>query len=258
LREVYDGAWTRHVGSDGGRELKWKGKAGLIFGATGVIDSHYAVIGAMGDRFILSRLAPVGRGQFARALKHVGAGTGQMRKELAEAVAGLFAGRRAEPQPIKPDEVERIDAAIMLAVRLRGAVARDRQSREIEAVYGAEGTARIGLALERLLAGLDTLGVEREAAMQVVESVALDSVPPYRRKAYEFLRALNGAAAATPAVAKVMALPTVTTRRVLEELTAYGLVSRQSQGQGKPDLWTSLNWESEGSLDHPQNDEKAQ
>src|SRR5207342_2151734 len=38
LREVYDGAWTRHLGSDGGRTLAWKGKVGLVFGATGVID----------------------------------------------------------------------------------------------------------------------------------------------------------------------------------------------------------------------------
>ena len=36
LREVYDGAWTRHLGSDGGRTLAWKGKVGLLFGATGV------------------------------------------------------------------------------------------------------------------------------------------------------------------------------------------------------------------------------
>jgi hypothetical protein len=35
------------------------------------------------------------------------------------------------------------------------------RSREIEAIYGAEGTARIGLALERLLAGLETLGMDR-------------------------------------------------------------------------------------------------
>jgi hypothetical protein len=94
LRELYDGSWTRILGTDGGRSLSWKGKIGLLFGATGVIDSHYSVIGAMGDRFLLSRLAPTPQGQFSRALKHVGAATGQMRKELAEAVARLFAGRR--------------------------------------------------------------------------------------------------------------------------------------------------------------------
>ena len=257
LREVFDGAWTRHLGTDGGRTLAWKGKVGLIFAATGVIDSHYSVIGSMGDRFLLSRLAPVGRGQFARALRHVGAGSGLMRKELADAVAALFAGRCAEPRKISEAEIKRIDDAIMLAVRLRGAVARDRQSREIEAVYGAEGTARIGLALERLLAGLDTLGVARQTALKVIESVALDSVPPSRRQAYEYLRDLRGQEATTPNIAKHMALPTVTVRRVLEELIAYRLASRTSQGQGKPDLWRWIDWEFEHPLDDPKNDEEA-
>jgi Bifunctional DNA primase/polymerase, N-terminal len=84
LREVYDGAWTRHLGSDGGRTLSWKGKVGLLFGSTGVYDAHYSVIGTLGDRFLLSRLAPAGRGQFDRELKHGGAGTTRMRDELAE------------------------------------------------------------------------------------------------------------------------------------------------------------------------------
>ena len=237
LREIYDGAWTRHLGSDGGRTLSWQGKVGMLFAATGVINSHYAVIGSMGDRFLLSRLAPVGRGQFGRAMKHVGAGTKQMREELSQTVTRLFAGLKGEPCAITEEEIERIDDTIMLVVRLRGAVARDRQSREIEAVYGAEGTARIGLTLERLLAGLDTLGVDRATAMDVVVSVALDSVPPARRKAYDYLHALNGAAASTTDVAKAMELPTVTVRRVLEELVAYGLASCEPQGQGKPSLW---------------------
>ena len=248
LREIYDGAWTRHLGSDGGRTLAWKGKVGLVFGSTGVIDSHYSVIGALGDRFILNRLAPAGRGQFDRALKHKGAATGQMRKELAEAVARLFEGRQLEPRPITDEEVQFIDNVIMLAVRLRGAIARDRQSREIEAVYGAEGTARIGLALERLLAGLDTLGIERGLALKVVKDVGLDLVPPGRRSAYEYLHALHQdgkEAASTTAVAQVLALPTTTTRRILEELTAYGLIERRPQGQGKADLWALTNWQAE-------------
>ena len=257
LREIYDGAWTRHVGSDGGRTLAWQGKVGLLFASTGVIDSHYAVIGSMGDRFLLSRLAPVGHGQFKRALEHVGDGTKQMRKELAEAVARLFAGRKPEARAISEDEIKRIDDTIMLVVRLRGAVVRDRQSRDIEAVYGAEGTARLGLTLERLLAGLDTLGVERQTAMNVVEHVALDSVPPSRRRAYDYLEDLKGAARETTAVAKVMELPTVTVRRVLEELVAYGLAKREPQGQGKPDLWRWIDW-NKAPAEDPQNSGEAQ
>ena len=242
LREIYDGQWIRRLGADGGRVLSWTGKLGLLFASTNVIDAHHGVIGSMGDRFLLSRLVPEDKKQFNRALDHVGTVMKQMRTELAEAVAGLFAGRRAVPQPISGDEAEQINKIIRLVVRLRGAVERDRYSRVIEAIYGAEGTARIGLTLERLLAGLDTLGVDRALAMEVIERVALDSVPPLRRRAYECLcqaRDLIGnfQSLSTSEVAEVLDLPTITMRRILEDLAAYSLIRRTSQGPGLTDLW---------------------
>jgi hypothetical protein len=45
LREIYDGEWTRRIGTGGGRELHWKGKLGLVFASTAAIDSHHSVIG---------------------------------------------------------------------------------------------------------------------------------------------------------------------------------------------------------------------
>ncbi len=159
-----------------------------------------------------------------------------MRKELAEAVVRLFAGPRPEPRPLDDVEFRRLDRVVSLVVRLRGAVERDRHSREVEAIYGEEGTARIGLTLERLLAGLDTLGVERATALDVVEAVAMDSVPPLRRAAYEHLCAA-GEAVETPHVAQALDLPTNTVRRALEDLAAYHLVSRQHGGSGNADKW---------------------
>ena len=239
LREIFDGAWTRHLGSDGGRTLSWQGKVGLIFGATGVIDGHYSVIGAMGDRFLLSRLMPTETGQFETALKHAGSVNRTMRQELAEAVRDLFAGRRAEPRSINQTEIAELSDTISLVVRLRGTVERDRYTREVQAVYGAEGTAKIGLMLERLIAGLDTIGVDRLVAMDVAKAVALDSVPPLRRQAYEHLHDHPDRWFETSAVAEVLGLPSNTVRRVLEDLTAYSLLERNSQGQGKPDLWAA-------------------
>jgi hypothetical protein len=206
----------------------------------------------MGDRYLLSRMAPE-KGQLERALKHIGPASAQMRKELAEAVARLFAGERREPRPLSKQEFERLDKAVTLVVRLRGAVERDRHSREMEAVYGAEGTGRIGLALERLLAGLDTLGVERETAVKVMEAVALDSVPPLRRRAFDYLRAerhgLPGweqfKAIGTPIIAQAMGLPTVTVRRALEDLAAYRLIDRQKGAGAKADQWTARQWEND-------------
>ena len=119
LREIYDGSWTRVLGTDGGRQLTWKGKVGLVFASTQAIDTFYGFIGAMGDRFLFSRTTPTSN-QFDRALSHINSGK-QMRTELADAVARLFAGRRQAPQPINEQEQADIKQLVNLIVRLRGA-----------------------------------------------------------------------------------------------------------------------------------------
>lgn len=236
LREIFDGHWTRHVGSDGGKVLTWSGKVGLLFGVTGVIDAHYAAIGAMGDRFLFNRIEPH-EDQFKWALKHTGAAGAQMRKELAEAITNLFATPLQQPQLLNDQETERFNYLARMAVRLRGAIARDRSTRELETVYGAEGTGRIGLALERLFMGLIALGVDRATAFAVIKTVAMDSAPPNRRRIYKHLYTLKPASASTTNIAIAIRLPTKTARRALEELEAYDLIERLSQGQGKATLW---------------------
>ena len=238
LREVFDGRYTRHIGTGGGRTLRWEGKVGLVFASTGAFDRHHSVISRMGDRYLLCRIAPV-EGQFERALAHAGEATEQMRRELAEAVAKLFAAQAREARPISLDEQGRISQIVSLVVRLRAAIDRDRDGREIEVVYGAEGTARLGLSLERLLAGLDTLGVDRDTALRMVETVAMDSTPPIRRSAYEYLIRV-ATQVETAQVAAVLGLPTKTVHRHLEDLAVYGLAKRTPQGKGNPDLWEAI------------------
>jgi hypothetical protein len=167
---------------------------------------------------------------------HAGADTATMRAELGESVAALFAAPRRPPRALSAEERELLIRVASLAVRIRSTVERDRSTREIEAVHGAEGPARLVLSLERLLAGLDALGCERTLALTVVERVALDSVPPLRRKALDVVRDAKRPIETT-GVAEALGLPTVTTRRLLEELDAYGLVRRTSHGQGHADTW---------------------
>ena len=245
LREIYDGKWVRHLGTDGGKTLNWEGKLGLIFGCTEAYDSHYAVIGALGDRFLLYRLPPSQHGQFERAMLHTGDRFKTMQDELATATAGLFTGLPDPlpvPQPMTAEESLRIKRNVILACQLRAGVNRDRYSRELEAVYGAEGPGRLGLSLERLLAGLDVIGVDWETALEIVDKTALDSVPPTRRKVYE---ALKDGPRTTREVATTIKLPTSTVRRALEDITAHHLASRQrdktEEGKdGRDDIWTRV------------------
>ena len=189
LREIYDGKWVRHLGTDGGKTLSWEGKLGLIFGCTEAYDlSLCRQAGALGDRFLLYRLPTSRAGQFERAMLHTGDRFKTMQDELAAAVAGLFAGLGdplPTPRPMTDEESLRIKRNVILACQLRAGVNRDRHTRELEAVYGAEGPGRLGLSLERLLAGLDVIGLDRETALAIIDKAALDSVPPIRRRVYE-------------------------------------------------------------------------
>jgi hypothetical protein len=238
LREIYDGRWSRVIGADGGKVLEWSGKIGLLFGCTRIFDSYYGVISELGDRFLLIRLEPNEK-QFLHAIKYANRAA-QMRARLVEAVTNLFAVPLPAPRDISDREINWLNDILKIAVRLRGSVKRDYRTRELEDVYGAEGRARFGKALERVLSGLDCLGVKRSKARKVIRTIAFDSVPPNRLRAYRHLKKISPGWANTPIIAKAIDLPTTTTRRVLEELVAYGLAERTAQGQGKADLWRTV------------------
>jgi hypothetical protein len=210
------------VGTGGGILLEWYGKLGLFAGATRAVDTHQLFLQRLGERFLYCRLEP-DDDQFLHASKHIGAKTAQMRQQLTNAVASLFATQLRAPREI--DDVERaeLNEDLKLAVRLRAAVERDYRTRELDDLAGVEGTGRIGLTLERLLAGLDSLGVERSLAREVVRSITFDSVPPNRLRVYCSLQDFKPVWVTSAEVANVVRLPVGTVRRVIEELVAYNL-----------------------------------
>jgi hypothetical protein len=243
LREVYDGSWTRHVGTDGGRTLAWSGKVALMAGCTTTIDNHHAVMGTMGERFVLYRLPPVDeQEQTRRALRHVGQ-EGAMRQELADVVAGLFAGLDlpTTPAALTDAETSRLVELATLAARCRSAVERDGHSREIELIPDPEAPSRIALTLARLLHGMTAIGVPGPEAWRIVVKVALDCMPALRRKVF-LLLAERSAFTETTAIATAVGYPTQTARRTLEDFTAHGVVARESGGGGKADRWALSAW----------------
>lgn len=241
LREVYDGSWTRHVGSDGGRTLHWQGKVGLIAGCTPAIDRHNAVMGSMGERFCLLRLPEVDADDQAhRALAHAGREIA-MRAELAGAVSGLFTCPLQESRPLEDEERKRLISLATLVVRCRSAVDRDGYSREIELIPEPEAPTRLAVVLERLLAGLDSIGTARPDSWRVVTRAALDSIPAIRRAVLDQLATYEDEVE-TSGVAEALGYPTGTTRRTLEDLAAHGLIKGHKHGEGTADTWTLGDW----------------
>lgn len=244
LREVYDGSWTRVVGSDGGRVLTWAGKAGLIGGATPSIDRHYAVMATLGERFTYYRLPGADQSQMAvNALEHAGH-EDEMREELANLVAGLFGSLNTpEKLPaISSPERDRLVALATLVVRCRSAVERDSfQNREIQLVPGAESPTRLVKVLLQLFRGLLIIGVVRARAWELVTKVAMDSMPALRQQILKAMLKVEDTIV-TSELASQLGYPSNTTRRVLEDLACYGIMQRVSHGDGRADVWSVSDW----------------
>jgi len=248
LREVYDGSWTRHVGSDGGQELQWKGKLCVMACCTEAIDEHHAVIGAMGERFAFYRLPHLTRKTMARRAVDMTGDESKMRDEMKSAVAGLFAGLDvpARPHDLSESETSRLISLADFASKCRSAVMRDVRS-EIVLVPESEYPARIAKIFRRVFSGMLAIGVDRERAWQILTKIAFDSMHKVRRQVIELFIETKGDSIPTAKIALALGLPTATTRRALEDLTAHGALIRTKienpNGKGgNQDAWRLTNW----------------
>jgi hypothetical protein len=243
LREIYDGSWHRDVGVDGGRRLHWEGRVGLLAGATPVLDQHHGVMAQLGERFLLHRIAVADARKQGRASLADHGRERTMRRELADAIAGLFAGLSLDaPPPISSADTERLVDLAELVARARSPVVRDSYRREIELVPDSEAPGRMVGALARMLTGLRLVGVDELEAWRLTTKTGLDSMPAGRLRAFEYLLAREDGETTTTEVATELGLPNPTTHRTLTDLAAHG---RESQGQGKPDLWLVEAWAAE-------------
>jgi hypothetical protein len=195
LRDVYDGRYVRDVGTSGGQKLEWTGRLGLLAGATGALDGHHGVVGALGERWLTLRLPTDSRDGLwddedemaRRAL--AGGQTKSMRPELSEAVCGYVGSLEPPPwRQLDDADTELVVAVSVLVTTARSPVERDPYgSRAIEFVPQGEGPGRFARQLHKLTLCLYALGLNRAHVHAAIRRLALDSIPPTRRRALEYL-----------------------------------------------------------------------
>jgi len=235
LREVYDGRWDRPYGADGGQVLTWKGRCGLLAGCTTAIDSAYSVLDKMGTRFIFIRLPNANLNDIGHAaLAHMGQ-EDAMRKELADATAGLLANLPGAEYPVDDEVRDKLVALACLASQSRSPVQRDYKG-EIELVLDAEAPTRIIKQLGQLWRAGGLLGLSREDTWEMVRRAGFDSISKLRGSILRYL-GRHDVRRTTTEVGAAVDHPTRTVRRALEDLTAHGVVTRKPTGQGRPDGW---------------------
>ena len=234
LREVYDGRWDREVGAEGGQTLTWKGRCGFLAGCTTAIDRAYAVTAEMGPRSLFVRLPPADPAAAgAAALAAIGH-EDQMRAELAAATAGLLGNLTGTPHEVAPARDGLIGLASLVAMA-RSPVHRDYQG-EIELVGDPEAPTRIIKQLGQLWRACGLLGLDGARSWEVVTRCALDSIPKLRGAVIRYFAGRRGPASTTD-VRLALAHPKRTVLRTMEDLNAHGVLTRESAGQGRADLW---------------------
>lgn len=244
FREIYDGSWSRVVGSDGGRTLEWRGKVGFIGGCTESIDTRHSVMAAMGERFILCRMpATDEEAQARRALGHATT-SDEMRNEFRVAVARLLGSDLVLTDRVPPTGAEAnwlINLA-MLVARCRSGVERDGRTREIEVVLGTEAPARIAKVLLQLRHGLLAIGVEPAGVFSLLIKMGFDCMPVARLQVLTALRKDPDLWKSVQQIAEPLSYSETTVRRHLEELSAHGVVERERSSAHKADYWMLSSW----------------
>lgn len=237
LREVYDGQWSRNVGSDGGQTLTWDGRLAVIGAVTTAWDTAHAVIASMGDRFVLLRMDSTTGRQSAgrRAIANTGREV-EMRADLATAVAGVLACMSASV-PVETDaERDMLLGVADLVTRARTAVERDYQGNVIDA-HAPEMPTRFAKQLTQVVRGAVAIGMERPAALQLAIRCARDSTPPLRLAILDDLA--EHPASTTTGVRRRLERPRSTVDRELQALYMLELltVDEAPWGAGGQTRW---------------------
>lgn len=242
LREVADGEWTRRLGVDGGRTLSWHGKVAIIAGVTASLDTHHAAWAAMGERFIRVTQTTGALDVVAMSAIRGASNEQEMRDELAAAVKAVFLGANwmRLGQPDTDADYGVVVALATASARLRSAVIRNSNGREIEHLPIVEAPTRLGVALDRLDQGMAVIGASALLRQRALARVALDCVPSPRRQVVMVLADAD-APTATRAIGAQLGLPDTTVRRLLEDLEILHVAVRERTNTD--------TWSLEGSLE---------
>lgn len=236
LRDIFDGRYSRTLGVEGGRTIKWQGKVGFLGAVTPAIDRHSALIGEMGERWAYYRFPETdGYGETMRAMRN--RNPAQVMEELRGHVVNFFDAldlgwdKDEERREYTSQEMNRFYAMGALCVAARSGVPRDMyQGWEVNDIASREGVPRLAMQLGQLYLGMERIGVEEGDRWRIIGKVALDSV---RKIRMVVLLTLQSRAYAMKAgeIQALLRCGTKTVELTIGDLVVHGLVKKEPAGR---------------------------
>jgi len=237
LREAYDGQYSKLFGN--GKEVNWKGHFGLIAACTPVYDSHYGVIGSMGERFILYRSDSMNGIKMGLQAQKIVGKEDEMRAEISSAVHKFIDQFDTLENVQLEKNQETYDMIISLACFCaygRCPVERDWKNQHIKYLPMPEGTPRLVKQFMQIGTGLALAHGKNSIDFEVYETIkkiGRDLIPSQRlmvlkylwdMRAFEYINNWEK----SKAIAKAVNMPMGTVRLILEDLMVVGALRRDT------------------------------
>jgi energy-coupling factor transporter ATP-binding protein EcfA2 len=243
FREIYDGRWTRDVGSDGHIKMTWgPGKLAFIGGCTQAIDRNHTMTAEMGERWVYYRYPESSGYQESRLALNL-ADAMRAREEIREEVKSFFdeLGLGWEQEQARRVlgnvELNQIGAMSAFSARSRSVVVRNNRTREVEDVPQSESPTRLATALGQMYLGLEAIGLGKSERLGLCWQIAMDCMPQVRRKAVDLVIVQDVDGVTLEEFQDVMQVSLSTAKRTLEDLVLHGVLAKR----GKM-LWELSGW----------------
>jgi hypothetical protein len=229
LRDAFDGSFVKVTGS--GR-IEFKGKFGIIAGATEAVERSRIHESSLGERFLYLRVRMDKKHEKLIQTRsgHNVNRYSQMRKELSEASATFL---KSVKLGVNTKITERLRDDIYMAarvlVRARSAVTRDRFTRNVESPAGStEVPTRVTAQLLQIALAMQEIGCDEEKMRQLVYRVCLDSMPGVRSR---IIGALVKGNESAQDIQKEVRMSTATISQHLEDLWYLELADKDNAGR---------------------------
>jgi DNA-binding transcriptional ArsR family regulator len=229
LRDAFDGSFVKVTGS--GR-VDFKGKFGIIAGATEAVERSRIHESSLGERFLYLRIRMDQTHEIAiqtRSGQNVNR-YADMRKELS-ATATKFLKSVTLGKNTKITEKMRDDIymAARVLVRARSAVTRDRFSKNVESPAGStEVPTRVTAQLLEIALAMQEIGGTEADMRKLVFRVCLDSMPGTR---FRIMRSLVKGNERAGEIQKDVRMSTATIGQHLEDLWYLELADKDQMGR---------------------------
>lgn len=259
MREIYEGKYDKQTGT--GETIAWKGKMGAIAASTEAVYHGLADSTEMGQRFIYYHMKQPVRFDAAKRAQENANKSGMMREMLVEEykryinmVLDKIGDGKVQYEPPQEiiDEMLRVADFASLA---RSPIHTDFKSGLVDTIASPEMPGRITKQLSALAGAFMAMnqseGVQwkhkdgeviTDHQRNIIYRCAFDSIPQMRRAVLKLLGQYRGGIS-TSGCALVLALPTDSVRKYLQQVNALGLCTRRKDGGKTGDMWIMENEE---------------